>query len=583
MLKYQYPKILLVDMHEDSTKDLEKLGYNVSPASLGNPYMVTKVNRFFPLENNLQVPQDYKEQDIVVIDMCYEPKHNNYQVIAEEIGGGIDKWWINHSQGYVNPRPLCSRSIQFDFDRILTTGGVFIIFADALEIISYRFGHKDIYSRLQIDQEEYHNNWNFLSVIGVLAERKITNDHGDSIRFSQELPKDWLITSLLSEYLDQATYNCTFSLTSWFPNNWVSLLKNKYEIDIAGIITPSEERKGWIIILPNLKDKVNFTTKLITQLLPNLAPALFPEQEYLSWVNDVKYCLPQVNQFQQKIVEVREQTSLKIAELEQEIESQKNNFSYLFNLLTETGDSLVQAIKTTLMILGFKQIKDIDQELESQGIQRQNREDLRIHDNEITLVLEVKGISGFPSDDDTLAVQKYVVLRMREWNTVNVQGLTIVNHQRHLPPLDRNNDLPFRQEMLVASEQQNIGLLTTWDLHRLTRSFIQNGWEHEDVKNLFYKVGRILIIPSHYEFIGTIQRFIPERGILGIQIEASNLRIGDRIAFELPVVFEEQECESLESERHSIEIAEIGMLVGTKTNLTKEEARTGVRVYKIVR
>lgn len=572
-------------MHENASTDLKELGYNVSSANLGDAYMVTKENKFFPLNDvyGLKVPQDYKEQDIVVIDMCYETPYNYYPDNVEEIGGGVDKWWVNHSQGYINPRPLCSTKIQFDFDRILTMGGVFIIFADALEIEKYCFGHKDNFSRLQIDQEEHHNNWNFLSITGALAQRKIGNDHGSTIRFPQELPKDWLITSLLSEHLDQATYNCTFSLDSWFPNEWVSLLKNKYGSDISGVITPSQLRKGWIVILPNLKDKVNFTTKLITQLLPNLAPALFPEQEYLSWVNDVKYCLPQVNQFQQQIIEVREQASLKIVELEQEIENHKTNFSYLFNLLTETGDSLVQAIKTTLIILGFKQVKDIDQELESQGVKRQNREDLRIHDYETILILEVKGISGFPSDEDTLAVDKYVSLRMREWKTVNVQGLTIVNHQRHLPPLDRNNDLPFRQEMLDASEHQNIGLLTTWDLHRLTRSFIQNKWKHEDIKELFYKVGRISIIPSHYEFIGTIQRFIPQAGILGIQIEASNLRLGDRIAFELPVVFEEQELESLEFNNHPVTIGEIGMIVGTKTNLTKEDARTGVRVYKIIR
>jgi HPt (histidine-containing phosphotransfer) domain-containing protein len=577
MLKYQNPKILLVDMHEDSRASLEKHGYNVSPASLGHLYTVKQENRFFPLVSKHEVPQNYKEQDIVVIDMCCQHNHDSPEEVVEKVENGV---FVNHSQGYVNTKPLFSKFLENDFNRILDTGGIFVVFSSALAVESYYLGLKrNSYGEIQDSPNEC-NNWNFLSIIGNQAERKIGDDHGSTIRFPQELPKDWLITSLLSEHLDQATYSCTFSLDTWFPNEWIPLLKNKYGSDIAGIITLS---KGWVILLPNLKDKVNFTTKLITQFLPNLAPALFPEQEHLSWVNNIKYCLPQVNQFQQQIVKVQEQASLKIAELEQEIENQKTNFSYLFNLLTETGDSLGQAIKKTLIILGFKQVRDIDQELESQGIKMQNREDLRIHDYEPTLILEVKGISGFPSDEDTLAVDKYVSLRMREWKTVSIQGLTIVNHQRHLPPLDRNNDLPFRQEMLDASEHQNIGLLTTWDLHRLTRSFIQNKWKHEDIKELFYKVGRIPIIPSHYEFIGTIQRFIPIMSILGIQIEASSLKVGDRIAFELPVVFEEQECESLEFEKHSITIGQIGMLVGTKTNLTRDEARVGVRVYKIIR
>ncbi|MEH2045203.1 hypothetical protein [Nostoc sp.] len=88
---------------------------------------------------------------------------------------------------------------------------------------------------------------------------------------------------------------------------------------------------------------------------------------------------------------------------------------------------------------------------------------------------------------------------------------------------------------------------------------------------------------SHYEFIGTIERFIESKGILGIKIEASSLRLGDRIAFELPVIFEEQKCESLEFEKNLIEVAEVGMLVGTKTHLTKEDVRIGIHVYRVTR
>ena len=106
---------------------------------------------------------------------------------------------------------------------------------------------------------------------------------------------------------------------------------------------------------------------------------------------------------------------------------------------------------------------------------------MQIHDGEIKLIVEIKGINGFPSDEDILAVQKYVPLRMREWDYTQIQGLTIINHQKHIPPLNRDNDLPFRKEMLEVTEEQNIGLLTTWDLHRLVRSFIHNEWKHENI------------------------------------------------------------------------------------------------------
>ncbi len=583
MPKYQHPKILLVDMNEDAVKAIEACGYTASLASLGCPYKVKQENSFYPLSNWYDLPQDYKEQDIVVIDMCYNPNYTVAKDVIEKVEVGVDKWWVNHSRGHVNPRPFFSSLFRSDFDRILNMGGVFVIFANALEIQRYYFGHDNYYSPFESKQEEVCSNWEFLTITGYEAEYKIREDHGATITFSQELTKNSSIKLLLSEYLEEATYNCTLSLGSWFEKEWVSWLKNKYGNDVAGLLVPSEQRRGWVLILPDLKNKVTFTTKLIDQLLPGIVPSLFPEQEYSSWVNRFEYSLPQVKRLQEQIIEIREQTNLKIKELEQEIENNKNAHLYLFNLLTETGNALVETIKETFRVLGFKQIKDVDQELEDQGIQRQNREDLQIHDHETTLILEVKGISGFPSDDDVLAVQKYVVLRMREWQSINVQGLTIINHHKHLPPLDRDNNLPFRQEMLDASEEQKIGLLTTWDLHRLAKSFIQNKWKHEDIKDLFYQVGRVNILPNHYEFIGTIQRFIEKKGIVGIQIEASSLKFGDRIAFELPVVFEEQECESLEFESNPIEFAEIGMLIGTKTKLSKEDARIGVCVYKIIR
>ncbi len=142
--------------------------------------------------------------------------------------------------------------------------------------------------------------------------------------------------------------------------------------------------------------------------------------------------------------------------------------------------------------------------------------------------------------------------------------------------------MPFRQEILDAAEEESIGLMTAWDLHRLTRSFIQNGWKHENIRDLFYQSGRIQPIPNHYEYVGTIERYmkIDEINVIGVQIEKGTIRLGDRIAFELPVLFEEQICESMQFENADIEEAQVGMLVGIETYLTKDQAiRT--RVYRI--
>jgi hypothetical protein len=116
----------------------------------------------------------------------------------------------------------------------------------------------------------------------------------------------------------------------------------------------------------------------------------------------------------------------------------------------------------------------------------------------------------------------------------------------------------------------------------LTRSYLKNRWKHEHIKPLFYQSGRIESVPKHYEFIGTVERFVQKIGVVGVRIEAANLRHEDRISFELTVEFKEQDIQSLQVDNQSVAQAEIGMLAAIKTHLTKQQAKPGVRVFRLV-
>jgi hypothetical protein len=63
--------------------------------------------------------------------------------------------------------------------------------------------------------------------------------------------------------------------------------------------------------------------------------------------------------------------------------------------------------------------------------------------------------------------------------------------------------MPFRQEILDAARRPPLGLRTTWDLFRLARSYARNGWQLKYVLLIFYRTGRIDIVPTHYRFLGT--------------------------------------------------------------------------------
>src|SRR5690606_33742325 len=96
-------------------------------------------------------------------------------------------------------------------------------------------------------------------------------------------------------------------------------------------------------------------------------------------------------------------------------------------------------------------VVDVDEERDREGKSR--REDLQITDRSPTLIVDIKGIGGYPGDEDALQASKHASIRMKEWKRTDVNGLSIINHQRHLPPLERENQMPFRQELLHAAEE----------------------------------------------------------------------------------------------------------------------------------
>lgn len=211
-------------------------------------------------------------------------------------------------------------------------------------------------------------------------------------------------------------------------------------------------------------------------------------------------------------------------------------------------------------------------------------EDLQIRDRSPLVLVETKGIIDLPSDEETLQVWKYLTPRIKELKRYDIRGLSIINHQKNLPPFQRENKTLFRDVILTNAIEHEVALLTTWDLFRLARGFKVNKWNHDSIKDLFYNSGRIEIVPSHYRYIGNIEHIWDKNGmiIIGTEIKDSTLKKGDHIAFELPVDFIEQIAESLEIDGKEVIIAEAGGKVGIKTVLNKEQTKKGIRIFKVV-
>jgi len=576
--KYPKPKILLMDINDQTETALRTEGYTISIGSFGVPYRVEKGNGLLPVIMNATLPRDYTEQEIIVVDLkpgeLVDPPEREKHTTPRQ-----SDWWASCSRGVIDPRPRAMASVREAFDRILSHGGVFIIFADQRELCKQVLGYVELRRFVKAEEIPY-DNWCFLTVLGS-GWLEVKPDYGEEMSVPT---RGYLLGRQLSEHARGASFLCTLDpLGHGRGEYWFPLALNKYGAQVAAmkIVKSEGAESGLVFILPRLRDRPRFLSRFLKEVLPDFSPHLFPHIEGARWVHRPEYKLPRILELEGRIQQVQEEARCQIAELEKAIKDEQAEIDHLYGLLTQTGARLVSAVKKTLEVLGFQTVIDIDEEMKKTGDTGPKREDLQVRDGSPILLVEVKGISGLPSDEDALQAWKYVAPRMKEWKRTDVQGLSIINHQRHLPALDRDNVEPFREDIVVNAREQGFGLLTTWDLHRLARSFIRNQWRSEHVKALFYKVGRIAPVPENYEFVGVVERFAERLEVVGIQLETGELRVKDHIAFELSAEFIEQSVESIQIDRKPVTQAPTDTLVGVKTRLSKEQARKGVRVFRV--
>ena len=233
-------------------------------------------------------------------------------------------------------------------------------------------------------------------------------------------------------------------------------------------------------------------------------------------------------------------------------------------------------MRSTLVLLGFDNVVDVDEEAGSSP----KREDLQIQGSSPVVLVEVKGIAGMPSDDDILQAAKYVAPRIKEWKRMDVRALCVLNHQRHVPPLDRDYENVFRADILANAQQHDLGLITTWDLYKLARGLLRNGWKHASIRNLFFQSGRVPCLPSHYEDLGAIEEKWERAGAIGVRLLSEPLVQGERLGIPLDIDFVEFEASSLQLESVTVKEAPRGSLVGIKLPSDVIGVRKAMKVFR---
>jgi len=560
-IKYHKPKILLIDLPSELTNKLKSAGFNVSAGTFGSPYKVEVSDNYQTVIPNPNLP-NFSEQEIIIIDLTAPPILNSPagKKITSE---GEDDWWAKCSLGFIDPRPYVMSWVKESFDRILNNGGAFVIFAQPHLYQNICLARKQ-FDQFKIEENIEFKNWSFLSILSNHLETK--EDYGFEIFLQDQGLKEFYF---IKEALKNTQFTATIKFDYGYEKYFITILKNKYGDNIGGIFF-QEESKGRIVILPQITKKSEVVVSLINEFLPTLSPHLFPDFKMFKWVENNEYELDTILNYKTEKMKVNQRAKKELEEIDKKILKERERFGFLHEIITKSGDELVVSVKKCLEFIGFKKVTNIDEKIDNQEESTSKQEDLQILDKSPILLLEIKGLSGRPRESDTMQVYKYISRRMKEWDRTDVRGISIINHQRNIPPLERDNRNVFTKQQIDDANSNDITLLTTWDLFLLTRGMIKWKWNPKVLQDLLYRKGIISKIPTNYKPVGKVVKYWKKLNVIEVKIDDNKIQKGQLVGYVTAKGYFEEYALSLQVENKNVIDAIPGQIVGIKTEYSND-------------
>ncbi|MEX3961650.1 hypothetical protein AB4Y42_05440 [Paraburkholderia sp. EG286B] len=561
------PKLLLLDLDSDVVNAVASKWADIVVGTLGRPYEVEKASGYAPVINH-EFLSGHSESDIVIADFAFGKFAQGPDGEKHAPNEEADVW-VKRDLGYIDNRGLTGLREQQTFNRILRQGGLIVIFADYAQQHEATMASIAYANNLRPGPQVNLSVWNLahpLENLGVFDDRgSVMTAEGQSS-----------LGRLIGRHLPGSEFTCTLKVRGQ-GDEWEALAVNKFGECVAA----SLEKEGRLValVVPQLADKAGFVDELLTSVLPEYLPNLFPGITTGAWTHQPEYELRRVAELRREKTRIEEEARAAIAALDDQVAAEQAANGWIHDLLTATGDELVNAVKRTLAEIGFTAVVDVDELRDKAGQSR--REDLRIEDRNPVLVVDIKGIGGRPSDEDATQADKHALICARESKNPEVQGLSIINHERYMPPLERDNAMPFRTELLTIADETGLGLMTSFDLYRIIVNMRRWNWTSSDVMPLLYASKRIGVVPAHYEYIGTVAHVW--KNAFGVVIESGTVNVGDTLAIEGPIYFEEVSVPSIRVNNAEVQSATADDQAGFPRTEGGAKLREGMRVYAVRR
>lgn len=542
-------KVCCFDVSDDIIAYLSE-SFDVYRGSFGKKIKVDN-NRNSPHRyflSNDDIPSNIHEYRIIIDDMLYNdnvmdyiPKEHEREYVASNVAYYVR---ISYPQNVFDPIPFASFSLGDNIKRK----------CNSIKIISILF-----------QAREYTLSYDIVDSFYSFKHTYVCSNYEHTLRLADEeltgeeiyLCDNELSKILFEHHTDELYYLQTFhqpyisSQRGAVPDeNFIPLLKNNRG-DIVSYAYLGENRIEFM--LPQMSNKLDFLKRLFNEFLFKNYSDLFPTVEAKPWIGKDSYMLPNHEELLRLKEKNKEDFERKEKELDDKIRENKEKYSYLHEILTESGDALVDALIKYFKWLGFDDIVNKD----TTAVGGLFEEDIQINlGDDGILVVEVKGINGTSTDAECSQIHKVKFRRCEERGKFDVKALYIVNNERHIEPLKRTIP-PFNKNQIRDAQNDKRGLLYTWQLYNLYFN-IENGFiTKQEARERMLNFGLIDLEPHLLE-LGKPYKYYNNHQIACIELDNKQICKNDYVAYSVKGRWYKVEIISIEQEHDKVDVASSG-------------------------
>lgn len=524
MAEIEKTNVCCLDLTKECIDYLKSLDLNVYEGSLGSVFNINWGRATYGVKTvllDVDLPANLQEYHVFIHDM-ENPHNKEYNEEKHHVKNidNIDKRHLEcrYPVNTLDLRPYGLSRLTSRFRDNSVQKRIEIIFVGCENVVTYQSNNVSGYDPKPVGTYSNIKGWNLVSNKEKYGKRVKLEENG-------------LSKTLFEGRLNNVKYNREFMLPAEFEGeervtdkHFISLLNNEEGACVSYMYFYSDDFVKFV--LPQVEDKAGLLKDLFEKVLFRFLSDYFPDVEARNWIHSDSYMLPEELDIQRKIESKREELEIEIEKLEEEAAAIQEKNKHLKQLLTETGGTLVSAVKSFLEWIGFEGVVDKDETLEEGQLKE---EDLCFEYEGRHVLVEVKGINGTSTDSECSQIDKIVTRRMRQLKSTDVHGIYIVNSQKNIEPLKRQKP-PFNDMQIKDAKGQSRTMVCTTQLFTLY-SDVDNGYiSREKARECFMEPG---LADFHSELIslGEPYDYFKKDTVVCLELNDIMVKVGDMLFY----------------------------------------------------